>query len=147
MLIAGIWHGAGWTFIIWGAYHGVLLTLNHMLEDAGIQVSKTVGRLLSFVLVTYGWVFFRSTSVSQALSMTRGLFGLHGLQIDETYFLWKHQFFFLLAALFVALWFPNAQAWSKKISPNLRWGVVVTSVLIADLLLLNRESVFLYFQF
>ena len=147
MLIGGFWHGAGWTFIIWGGYHGLLLVINNIVEDIGIQIPKILGRVVTFVLVAYGWVFFKSTSWEQITAMTQGLIGLRGFHLKDTYFLWKHQFAFLVIALLVALFIPNAQSWSKKIVPNMRWGLVLIILLITDLLFLNRESAFLYFQF
>lgn len=147
MLIGGFWHGAGWTFIIWGGYHGLLLVLNHLFEDRGIHFPKWLGRTTTFLLVTYGWVFFKATNLGQALAITQGLIGMHGLNAAETYFLLKYQFLGMLGALAIALFLPNTEFWSKKIRPNLKWGFLFLVLLCADLLYLNRESAFLYFQF
>ena len=147
MFIAGVWHGAGWTFMVWGIYHGVLVSVNHALEDVGVCVSKIIGRVTTFIFVLYGWVFFRSATMSQATSMTKGLLGLNGWQQSETYFLWKYQFIGIVVALAIALFLPNTEFWSKKIRPNLRWGFLFLILLCVDLLYLNRESAFLYFQF
>jgi D-alanyl-lipoteichoic acid acyltransferase DltB (MBOAT superfamily) len=147
MLIGGLWHGAGWTFIIWGLYHGILLVLNHVTQARGLNPPRLLARALTFVAIIYGWVFFRSTSMSQALDMSQSLLGMHGFGLGETYFIWKGQFIFLIASLGIALFVPNTERWSKKIRPNLGWGILFYLLFVSGLLCLNRESAFLYFQF
>ncbi|MEC4748358.1 MBOAT family protein [Methylomicrobium sp. Wu6] len=91
MLLGGLWHGAGWTFVIWGGLHGLYLSINHawqfMRASRGHDVTRTtsVGRSLSmfltFVAVNIGWVFFRAHDVSAALSILRGMAGMNGLTV------------------------------------------------------------------
>jgi len=74
MLIGGLWHGAGWTFIIWGGLHGLYLIINHLWRaisggNRETAVGRWAGRLLTFLCVVVAWVFFRSESVSSAVSM------------------------------------------------------------------------------
>lgn len=77
MLLGGLWHGAAWTFIAWGAYHGALLMVNRLLqernENSGDPVPASapvlwLKRLATFHLVGFGWVIFRSPGLSAALS-------------------------------------------------------------------------------
>jgi len=147
MLIGGFWHGAGWTFIIWGAYHGILLVINHLSQSSGLKPPVWLGRIITFILVCYGWVFFRADNMAQVWHMTQGLVGLHGFHLTDTYFLWKDQVVMIAAALALALFAPNTEFWAKKIAPNLQWGLIFGTLFMANLLFLNRESAFLYFQF
>ena len=147
MLIGGLWHGAGWTFILWGAYHGLLLIINHRLEDSGIKAPKLLGRVLTFLLVAYGWVCFRAPDTHAVFSMTQGLFGLRGLGIGETYYVAKREMIHLFIPLAIALLAPNAEYWAKKVKPNTLWGILFALMFAAGILCLNRESAFLYFQF
>ncbi|MBN1254998.1 MAG: MBOAT family protein [Deltaproteobacteria bacterium] len=88
MAIAGLWHGAGWTFVIWGSLHGFYLTLNHtwqrFLQKAWRSPkkdnwwSKRVSILITFVAVTIAWVFFRAENLSAAIGVLEGLVGLNG---------------------------------------------------------------------
>ncbi|MCW1885009.1 MBOAT family protein [Luteolibacter flavescens] len=85
MLLGGIWHGAGWTFIIWGALHGGYLCLNHAW--AGLRkkmgwpaLPKPLAIGLTFLAVVVGWVFFRAHDVETALEMLGAMFGFHGIQ-------------------------------------------------------------------
>jgi D-alanyl-lipoteichoic acid acyltransferase DltB (MBOAT superfamily) len=146
-LIGGLWHGAAWTYIVWGAYHGIILALNHFLEDIGVRISGIPGRILTFFIVIYGWVFFRAQNMSEAFALTRSLFRFQRISVSNTYFLWKYQACMIIAALMVALFFPNAEFWARKVKPVLGWGMLFALVFATNLLFLNRESVFLYFQF
>ncbi|WP_224791398.1 MBOAT family O-acyltransferase [Pseudomonas fluorescens] len=74
MLIGGLWHGAGWTFIIWGGLHGLYLMINHFWRtlfksNSESLIGQWAGRILTFLCVVVAWVFFRSDSVASALSM------------------------------------------------------------------------------
>ena len=81
MSLSGLWHGAGWTFIIWGGYHGLLLCIYRFLFSKPskkvnvyhpLRVIKALSAiLLTFVLICYGWLWFRSNSIEQALSFTK----------------------------------------------------------------------------
>jgi MBOAT, membrane-bound O-acyltransferase family len=77
MLLGGLWHGAGWTFVLWGGLHGAYLIVNHgwmalrqrlgRNPDRTTMVGRVLARSITFVAVAVGWVFFRATSVARAL--------------------------------------------------------------------------------
>ncbi len=82
-LISGFWHGTGWTFIIWGAMHGVLYVITRMVQknakgnenqSAGTLIKRTLSTVLTFAYVTAAWVFFRAESASQALTLIGRVF-------------------------------------------------------------------------
>jgi len=89
MLLGGLWHGAGWTFVVWGALHGVYLGVNHawraLRERLGLPARWTdafhalPARALTFLAVVVAWVFFRAETMATALGMLRGMAGLNGL--------------------------------------------------------------------
>ena len=87
MLLGGFWHGAGWTFIIWGGLHGLYLLINHAWRElkarAGFGEGGRVGRLfagaLTFVAVVVAWVFFRADNFASAWSILIGMAGINGL--------------------------------------------------------------------
>jgi len=91
MLLGGLWHGAGWTFVIWGALHGAYLVVNHgfraIRERLGgdrkrsTRLGRAVARTTTFVAVVVGWVFFRATSFDDAISILRGMAGLNGVSL------------------------------------------------------------------
>ncbi|MFA5273185.1 MAG: MBOAT family protein [Candidatus Peribacter sp.] len=131
MVIAGLWHGAGWTFVFWGAWHGGLLVLHRVwLKVADYPVLRVVAvpvRLfavpLTFVMVTVGWVFFRAENFAAALVLLQGMAGLNAIAFSPdmsllpSAFAWK-RCLELLAALAVIVWFaPQTQSFVKEITP------------------------------
>jgi alginate O-acetyltransferase complex protein AlgI len=93
MLLGGLWHGANWTFVVWGGLHGIYLIINHawraILERAAIPalVSPRIGTLfsgsLTFLAVVVAWVFFRSENFPTTLVMLKGMAGMNGVSIPS----------------------------------------------------------------
>jgi D-alanyl-lipoteichoic acid acyltransferase DltB (MBOAT superfamily) len=83
MLLGGLWHGAAWTFVLWGGFHGVWLALHRALagERAGTPAltPRWLRRVVTFHLVCVGWVLFRAGSLATAGAMLAGLFSGRGL--------------------------------------------------------------------
>jgi alginate O-acetyltransferase complex protein AlgI len=80
MLIGGLWHGASWTFVIWGGLHGLYLAIERLLRKqfSGYRPGRSAGAglgLLTFVLVNVAWVFFRAKTFHQATLILGGMFG------------------------------------------------------------------------
>ncbi len=90
MLLGGLWHGAGWTFVMWGALHGAYLAI-HQAWQRTTQATPWVhtrgtagaGWALTFLAVIVGWVFFRAHSFTQATVLLKGMAGAHGLGLPE----------------------------------------------------------------
>jgi alginate O-acetyltransferase complex protein AlgI len=85
MLLGGLWHGAGWTFLIWGGLHGVYLCANHLWQTwrgppakvvAARGLVKAVSWTITFLAVVCAWVFFRAKTAASAWQMLSGMFGL-----------------------------------------------------------------------
>lgn len=88
MLLGGLWHGAGWTFVIWGALHGIYLVINHALHylkkntflkfvKIG-RLSAVLSRVITFLAIVVAWVFFRAETLSGAINMLKGMLGEKG---------------------------------------------------------------------
>ncbi|MBN2238210.1 MAG: MBOAT family protein [Dehalococcoidales bacterium] len=96
MAVAGLWHGDGWTFIIWGVLHGLYLVINHIYRRIKQQISVPAwesGRLMTavsvfitFIAVTVAWVFFRADTVRAAVSVLKGMIGMNGFSLPLTYY-------------------------------------------------------------
>jgi hypothetical protein len=88
MLLGGLWHGAGWTFVIWGGLHGFYLMINHAWRNLkqrmgwgeGGRWSNVGAGVLTFLAVVVGWVFFRSDNLTTALQVLSGMSGLNGVE-------------------------------------------------------------------
>lgn len=93
MLLGGLWHGAGWGFVIWGALHGSYLIVNHMLRGLTSGVPPGVARhvlgvagwALTFVAVVFAWVFFRATTLDGALEIAGAMLGIGGFTMPANF--------------------------------------------------------------
>jgi D-alanyl-lipoteichoic acid acyltransferase DltB (MBOAT superfamily) len=81
MLVGGLWHGAAWTFVLWGAVHGAYLVVNHLWRAAGLRLPRLLAWPLTFLAVALAWVPFRSENLLSALRMLKGMAGLSGFQM------------------------------------------------------------------
>jgi D-alanyl-lipoteichoic acid acyltransferase DltB (MBOAT superfamily) len=79
MLLGGLWHGANWTFLVWGALHGVYLIINHalrhLLGERNNLAIRLAGGVATFLAVVLAWVFFRASSVTVAFDLLRAMLG------------------------------------------------------------------------
>jgi alginate O-acetyltransferase complex protein AlgI len=76
--LCGLWHGAAWRFLVWGLWHGLLLSLERVLQRFGIVLSGWAGQIVTFFLVSIGWVFFRANDLTHAQEYLAVLFGRVG---------------------------------------------------------------------
>lgn len=88
MLLGGLWHGAGWTFVLWGAMHGFYLAINHLWQGLFVQKNKYKNSfmhissiLFTFVIVVIAWVPFRSPDITTTITIWKGMFGLNGVTV------------------------------------------------------------------
>jgi hypothetical protein len=89
MLLGGAWHGAGWTFIVWGGLHGAYLVVHAAWRAAvervvpGWQLPRLLAWALTLAAVVVAWVFFRAPDLNSACSLLRGMAGLQGSQLPD----------------------------------------------------------------
>ncbi|MGJ7500914.1 MBOAT family O-acyltransferase [Variovorax sp. ZT5P49] len=89
MLLGGLWHGAAWTFVIWGALHGAYLMVNHFW-NAKVRRGNTkttwygrvIGWFITFLCVMIAWVVFRADSMTAAVEIYKGMLGMHGAPVS-----------------------------------------------------------------
>ena len=84
MLLGGLWHGAGWNFLVWGALHGVYLMVNHSWESLGIKIPVKFAWLITFLSVVVGWVIFRANNISDAISILQAMAGFNGIILPHS---------------------------------------------------------------
>ena len=144
MLLGGLWHGASWTFVVWGAYHGLLLVAYRFAGGYWDRLPPVIRRTGTFVLVLVGWVFFRAESFEMALSVLGSMFSWQaGALMPGALGLVA----ILGVAAVLAHWAPNTFEISHQWR---RTGVTALTALFALCLLsmyAGRPSPFLYFQF
>lgn len=165
-LVSGFWHGANWTFIVWGALHAFLF-LPLILLDKNRKYTNTVAEdrflpnfkealqmLITFLLVLLGWIFFRAESISQAFEYIGGilnssLFSIPFPDIDTQAYL---KLLILLIIAFVIIeWIGRGNAYAvEKLGLNwkraIRWSFYIFIILII-ISFRGEQQQFIYFQF
>ncbi|MDD2915789.1 MAG: MBOAT family protein [Gallionella sp.] len=198
MLLGGLWHGAGWTFVIWGGLHGLYLVVNHgwhsLRRAAGQNPAKPLSKplhmlavLITFLAVVAAWVVFRADNLATATSLLKAMAGMNGLVLPDAWLAkwggagqWLAQqgvsfgatndlimggaINWIWISLLVVWLAPNTQQIMASYKPaldvpeggkakRLLWQPSVFSALLVCVLglvaiiNLNKQSVFLYFQF
>lgn len=144
MLIGGLWHGASWTFVLWGGYHGALLSGTLLLRKRGGRVRAIAGIPVTFLLVSLGWVLFRSTDLSMAGDWYATLLG--GASRPSGPEVPALAASVLVAGLLAHLG-PTSMDLPESPPPALVLGLAAALVLSVSAVLAGRPSPFLYFQF
>jgi alginate O-acetyltransferase complex protein AlgI len=83
MLIGGLWHGAGWTFVVWGGLHGLYLVANHAWGAVGVKLPKLVAGAITFLAIVVAWVFFRAADFTAAFAVLRPMALANGLALPS----------------------------------------------------------------
>jgi alginate O-acetyltransferase complex protein AlgI len=130
MLVSGIWHGAGYTFIVWGVLHGAFLTVNHAWRLFGTKLwrdkssysrfMQPAGFIITFACVAASMVIFRSPNLTTASHLLQGMLGLHGIGLSGGLGL-KKITLWIVAAAFIAFACPNSLQLLSEFEPALGW--------------------------
>jgi alginate O-acetyltransferase complex protein AlgI len=163
--ISGIWHGAGWTFIIWGTLHGLASIVNRLWSRAGLRMNKVLAWFITFQFVNAAWVFFRAPSFEVAQNVFKGMLGLNGFALPEVLKgHWLGQFtqhfytfpladdfsqviIYLAGAFLIAVFAKNSIELKNNFRPNFAYVVFCAALLIYSVFQLQKVSEFLYFNF
>ena len=169
-LISGIWHGANWTFLLWGMLHGLFCCLNRIFKDAWEKLGKVTQWAVTFMLVNMLWVLFRAESLASAqmfllklgsfsdftirenlyevfdleelLFLEKSLPIFHYLHSEITSF---HLWLFVFGAFFIVLNFQNSK--EKEFRPTVRNSLLTILFLLWSVTSFAGISAFLYFDF
>lgn len=160
-LVSGLWHGAAWTFVLWGALHGLFVVAERILDRPLKKIPKPVRVCGTFLVVTALWVLFRADGFRQALEVWRGMvaFGNPAIAQLNTVVGTAAYIDFPLAfdcvyilvleavLLFVVFRCPNSCDLLDRFRPSRKTMSVAAFLFVIALLCLARESVFIYFNF
>ena len=148
MLLGGLWHGANWTFVVWGAWHGGILVLERYWEQrfgkpllpGWMRVVKTM------LLVMVGWVLFRAADMSGAIRMFKGMLGLNGWPLSAS--VEWHVTPDRLGILLLGIALVYAMPWLRRTQGSYTRYLLVPLFLWAVATLSSQSfTPFLYFQF
>ena len=149
MLLGGLWHGASWTFVIWSALHGVYLWINHVWAERGHRLSGAAAWILTFLLTTVAWVFFRAPTLSRAADFLVGMSGRNGFASASTRnALGAHEFARILGGLLIVLFAPNRQAiLAWQWDSDWLWAGAFALLAGVGIMGMANPPPFIYFQF
>lgn len=152
-LVSGLWHGANWTFIIWGALHGFYLMMEIVIDRLvpSIKLPRSIRWILNFVLVAIAWVFFRASNFQTAKQILKNIYTFKPgpLYIGNASYL-VYSFFailFLFAAEYNAEKLNNRYAWLYSERKVLRWSAYLLLILTLLSIGVFNGGQFIYFQF
>lgn len=145
MVVAGLWHGAAWTFIIWGALHAIGRCMTRELETSRFYSEKVPGfvkQMFVFAFVTFAWIFFRAASWDHASVIVTRIFS-SGLRDPN--------FPLLFIVLILAVWlyqfvYESAARWILRLAP-IRMAAVVLMILYLAVFTSSSSQAFIYLQF
>ncbi len=172
-LIGGLWHGAGWTFVVWGALHGSAMVVHRCWQRLNLRLPGWLAWLMTFLFVHVSWVFFRAASFDDALKVLRGMLGMDGIVLkpawaDQLGFLseygvrfaavfgnvsgiytgWESEYMmFVLLSLLLALRFRNSNELTASLQFGLPSAVLTALLAVLAFMSMSRISEFLYFNF
>jgi alginate O-acetyltransferase complex protein AlgI len=149
MTLGGLWHGAGWNYVVWGAYHGMWLVIERLLGAAPLWRGPVLLRtLITFLVVTVGLIFFRSPTMSYAMDWFEILFSFEGgFRLDHFHPKVRDKFVVMFLMAIVLQFLPNSQEMVKKQVPGYRSMLYYALIFYLSLVFMASESPFLYFQF
>jgi alginate O-acetyltransferase complex protein AlgI len=173
MLLGGLWHGAGWTFVIWGALHGLYLVIHRLWSGTGIRLPRAIAWPVTLLAVIIAWVYFRAADVGSAHAILSGMFGGNGFSMKTSLIsgLPADGIPFIVAAALIALLAPNSIEifgrygatlklvtmakrhlgnWERRLQwrPTNAWALIIGVLTTAGIVaILGWQSEFLYFQF
>jgi alginate O-acetyltransferase complex protein AlgI len=174
MLLGGLWHGAGWTFILWGGLHGIYLSINQWWHKREQPLPSFLSWSITFIAVIFSWVLFRAQTFHDGLEIIQAMAGMKGIvlpgesqgklaflislgielkgwsQLNYLPIAYGSKTIGILVLLGLTCWvkfLPNTQELLNNLKPTWWWAVSVGFTTSLCLLSLNRVSEFLYFQF
>lgn len=163
-VVSGLWHGANWTFVIWGALHGFYKVFDRFTNPYRTKINDFIGFtkfpgllklsqvLITFILVTFAWVFFRAKSFSEAVYIIQHIFTLNTLT-SLNIFSFSVDFYLSFVLIALLLLVDMLEEKSKislaleKLPVFLRWSVYGSLIVCMIVLGIWKSADFIYFQF
>lgn len=153
-LVSGIWHGAGWTFIVWGILHGIAMIVNRLWKKYGVTLPNWIAIPLTFFFVNIFWVFFRADSLSDAMQIVAAMFNNWDLTLTRSYtdnlstiVPYSMNRVILFLSFVLGVFGKTAYQWMET-KGHYRWKSAATIVtFVIGCLFISRVVTFLYFNF
>ncbi|HAU86400.1 MAG TPA: membrane-bound O-acyltransferase family protein [Lachnospiraceae bacterium] len=155
--LTGIWHGAEWTFVFWGLFNFVFLMLERLLDFESSDIPSVIKHVYCMLLVTLGWVLFRSTDLIQAGRYIADMFGFgkEGLSSQYTWMFIRENIVFLMAGIIFSMPIAqktNAYIYKQKsryqvLEACYPFAVIALFIISISYLVKGTYNPFIYFNF
>lgn len=159
-LISGLWHGASWTFILWGLFHGVISCLERLFRKYLAYIPCKIRQLTTFLIATLLWVMFRADSVTQCFSIYKNMFSFSNMSFSSIgilandgiipfpNMLWSLYIMLIFSGIFCVLSRKkNSNVMYKEFTPSKKNMIFVVFLFAVSVIHLSRLTVFVYSNF
>lgn len=160
MFIAGIWHGAGWTFVVFALMHASGLAICQLWKRYGRPWPEVIARLMTLTWVLVSFVFFRAENMAEAKQVLEAMAGLHGVawpgyfRAEGFMMDFAHPVLaqmpmgiFLVAIVLISFVPESNTLIQKHFHPNFKWALLLAGMFVFSVLHFTQVTAFLYFQF
>jgi alginate O-acetyltransferase complex protein AlgI len=158
--VSGLWHGASWTFALWGLMHGIFVVVERMFKNAITHIPRFIKIAATFLVVNFLWVLFRASNFTQAITVYKGMFNFNDLSVSQISSLCADGIVTLpsaIALLYVVglvfilcgivFFAKNSLSRLERFSPTMKNMCFCMILFIISVIHLSRLSVFIYFNF
>lgn len=159
--VSGLWHGASWTFILWGMLHGLFSVIERIAGKKRERIPKFIRVFVTFMIVNALWILFRADTTAKAIEIFKGLFAFSNIglsQIDTVVGITANLNFplivdiayaagMILLLLVVVFKYKNSAILLEKFVPTPKTFMATALLFAVAILCLSRASVFIYFNF
>lgn len=159
-LISGFWHGASWTFIIWGGIYGVLMATERIINNIGFDIPSVIKKIYTFLAVNALWVLFRAETFNDALKIFKGMISVSSfdilavakLAVDDIVFLPEivsalYCIVVICILLLIVFRGKDSMKLFDEFELNLKTSFITSLSIIISLVCMSRGTVFIYFNF
>ncbi len=146
-LVSGMWHGAGWNFIVWGIINGLFVMSAHFMKRKGWQFPLIIAWALTFLGAVLMRILFVSTKLSDALKVFITLVDINKFDFITVLKGNKHQILLCIIGFIITVALPNSNQIAEKFKTNYKFLAITIVLIVAALLSMNKVGPFLYFQF
>lgn len=167
-LIGGLWHGASWMFIAWGALHGIAIVLHRAWQQMGQKMNTVLAWVITFNFINITWIFFRAKDWTQASNIIQGMMGGNGIMLPEKYAkyvgnvqesilqfgtVYEHingksqTSTYIILGFIMVLVLKNSMQLVEEFKPNRLNLLFTLALFLTGVSMMSRVSEFLYFNF
>ena len=146
-LISGFWHGAGWTFVVWGVANGIFVIAAHAMRLNDLKLPLLIAWAMTFIGVIGTRTLFVASDFTDAWYVLNQFYNISSFTLNGNSFIALKQPAYILVALILVLAFPNSHQIVEKFKPNIKYLLITITLMLIAFLNMSYVRGFLYFQF